>query len=422
VALAKQENTCRISFSKNESLKQNFIETNCADSEPSLTIEGRIFGYMPILAPHTLKKFKVIEVKDTNIQRLGPFFVEGQFDILTELKLTNNRLKSLNDNAFAAATSLHVLKVSDNYLNELGDDCLDGLANLQMLDLSDNCITYLPDKLFEDLHYLAEVRLGDNNLQTLALDMFNKNRILRILYLERNNISSVEKANDPLPIEQLVLKDNNLKDASGLKSLDRMIFLDLSENPNLQLEDDSFESLSSLENLELRNVSLHKKQPLDKLFLPLTNIKKIGLARNRLFVSELPTFEGMTKLERIVWDPMCHRQKTFPRKFDGLLKDEEKLIKRRKFKNCPAYSPPEKSVSISLIIGLSVGILVVICTAFALVYYWRAKNKNFVFSWNLSLFSTNSCPCKRDLPELFYSSVDPNPAYKYEKPEYDCSL
>jgi Leucine rich repeat len=353
----------------------------------------------------TLEKFQKIKIIATNIQSLGTMFQEGQLVNLFVLDLTNNRITTLDDNIFAAAATLKVLNLTNNVLNVISDSCFYGLVALETLDLSNNCITWLPEELFADMPHLTEVRLGDNKLQHMALDVFNKNRRFEILYLERNDINAVEAATSPLAIKQLFLQDNNLTDISGLKSIDRLNTLDLSENPNLHLEDGAFDSVPGLVELGLNNVSFGNVKSMERLFLPLSQIKQIKMARNRLPASDMKTILRLESLDSLILEEsdimssvlenwfsdqkwfiaILKQQSYLPNLVKSSLnrlkmKIDQRTYSQKKIKNCPSIPIPTLSshqlFSIAVIMCFILAVLASMCTAYILVHRDQPKRRN----------------------------------------------
>jgi hypothetical protein len=76
----------------------------------------------------------------------------------------------------------------------------------------------------------------------------------------------------------------------------------LSENPNLLLKEDTFDSVSDLEELWLRNASFSNVKSIERLFSPLSRVIKINLARNILLESELRMVLGLQSLKYLILD------------------------------------------------------------------------------------------------------------------------
>jgi Leucine rich repeat len=457
VAFTDDVSICRIPINEDESTIKGFIASLCPENSSRLIIQGKNFVNLPDLPPQTLENFTAIMVAATNIQSFGTLFMAGPFDNLTRLYLMKNRVTTLDDYTFAGATRLEVIDVSNNLLNELSDESLNGLEALKVLDLSGNCITCLPIKLFENMPQLTVVRLGDNNLQHMDLNIFSENRKLSILSLERNNINAVEPANSQLAVEKLLLQDNNLIDISGLRSVDQLVILDLSENPNVHLEEETFDSVPRLVELGLNNVSFLNVKSIERLFSPLNEVKEIKLARNRLTELEMDMILNIKSLNVLIlenpdsrnyftesfinsgkklvsnifnnltvsdilpesWRSNNSNNKLESTKIGNILLDKitktlnGKKIKfqdtthvHKQFKNCPKMiCPTENIFTIPVIIGLTLTVLVIICTAIGLVYYYLTKHENPWFLANS--YST------RDLPDPEYVIVEPNLIYDW---------
>jgi hypothetical protein len=279
----------------------------------------------------------------------------------------------------------------------------------------------------------------------MALDMFSDNPQLGILSLESNNINAIEPANDQLTVKQLFLQDNNLTEISGLGSVNQLAILDLSENPNILLEEETFDSVPCLVELGLNNVSFINVKSIERLIVPLSQVKRIKLARNRLSPRQLRKFFGLKHLSELIQDQIESRNSSLdttinenqfvinrvkqlensdsvPESLKLVLNSlKTKIVNetyvRKKFKHCPKISCPTKKTSIILlIIGLTLTVIVIVCTAIGLVYFCQTKYKNLNLPWFLANSYTT-----RDLPEPEIVFVEANLIYDWNTTEIQSS-
>jgi Leucine-rich repeat (LRR) protein len=67
------------------------------------------------------------------------------------------------------------------------------LGNLKLLIVDKNGITDLPESIFENLPELRNISFADNKLKTVNKNIFNKNRKIEYVWLESNNIESLDQ-------------------------------------------------------------------------------------------------------------------------------------------------------------------------------------------------------------------------------------
>lgn len=132
----------------------------------------------------------------------------SRFENLTELNLSKNGIKFLDENMFSGLKKLALLNISYNCLESLNETHFNGLNNLISLDLAGNKIDFnenfkfplclnglkelnlngnrieiIRDGLFENLSSLEKLDLSYNRLRQL-----NKNTFVRNIYLETLNV------------------------------------------------------------------------------------------------------------------------------------------------------------------------------------------------------------------------------------------
>lgn len=86
---------------------------------------------------------------------------------LTTIKLANNKINKIHDNAFSTLNRLTDLDLSKNELTAITRKIFRPGSSLQNLDLSWNSLQALPDRLFDDLRNLKELKISYNLIEVL---------------------------------------------------------------------------------------------------------------------------------------------------------------------------------------------------------------------------------------------------------------
>ncbi|XP_066267150.1 reticulon-4 receptor-like [Branchiostoma lanceolatum] len=112
-----------------------------------------------------------------------------QLPFLTELRLNENKITSIPDNAFTGLPKMQKLDLSRNGIFALSDVAFSTDHALTSLDLSGNYMIALFPDLFVQLPNLRELRLHDNHIFTLAPGAFRGLENLKSLTLAGNKLS-----------------------------------------------------------------------------------------------------------------------------------------------------------------------------------------------------------------------------------------
>ncbi|CAJ0604576.1 unnamed protein product [Cylicocyclus nassatus] len=276
---------------------------------------------------------------------------------LKHLDLSNNDLLSSPKNVFSKLKNLETLILRNNEL-QLSPDCFQGLSSLRELDLTSNRLTYLPPSVFKTLKSLHTLNLGNNKLLALPASLLSTVPQLRHLDASHNLLSDLEAGQFSAlrDLETLNIADNLISDIydGAFFGMDNLTVLnmtnnqlvrlpgntwplpslrslDLSGNPFVALETASFDTLPSLQFLNLSNcrnlktvhmaafVSLSSLRTLDlsncalnhiapTAFQPFPPLTMLSLAGNRLqtlpSTMQLSTVASID-LENNPWDCSC---------------------------------------------------------------------------------------------------------------------
>lgn len=226
---------------------------------------------------------------------------------LTNLNLSNNRIRSTADLGFTECDNLNELKtidlsvndlysfesnwtlsdmrsvesllLQDNNLTKMSATSLDNLISMRVLNLSSNFLEILPPGLFNKTNNLQEIYLQNNKIYQLPLDLFNHLSELLILDLSGNQLSS------------------HYVDKTIFSQLHRLVILNLANNALTRI-DAVFSELNFLQILDLKNNSIGFVD--HRAFVPLTNLHTLNLSGNRLHIVNNGLFNGLFVLTRLV--------------------------------------------------------------------------------------------------------------------------
>ncbi|XP_034428833.1 toll-like receptor 22 [Hippoglossus hippoglossus] len=226
---------------------------------------------------------------------------------VTEIDLTDNKIKTIRDDAFRSLHSLKILSLSHNKLSSV-PRATRNLPSLAELDLSSNNITKLGCDDFANQTKLKQLNLYQNSIAALAECVFKDLVRLQVLKLQSNRLSNLNGAfKIPLPyLKQLLLNTNTLTaikrgEFSGLRSLQN---LSLHQNKISELEYGSFGGLTSLTDLLLQSNQIKETEINKGVFNDLINLRRLELRDNHIkyyYSSSLPLapFSRLSRLETL---------------------------------------------------------------------------------------------------------------------------
>ncbi|KAL6434261.1 hypothetical protein ACFW04_005997 [Cataglyphis niger] len=190
-------------------------------------------------------KLKRLDVSRCNLDRPG---LHG-FPSLTHVHLSHNTIHILPDRIFAKNKQLMHLHLNANSLERLNASTFDGLMKLQTLDLSANNLEDIPSMTFQENIDLRLLNLSYNSLRQFPDFLsFVTSLDLSFNLISHFNANSLE--NMPR-IRSLNLRNNQLQlFPRGLKSKTLKV-LDVQRNRLVELHNDSFAELPSLQKIDL---------------------------------------------------------------------------------------------------------------------------------------------------------------------------
>lgn len=218
-----------------------------------------------------LSSVELLDLSENKVYYFPQGFIQ-QMPHLYWLRLRSNCLKSISLTPEDLPLTLYELDVSRNRLTELkaSQRSISELNNLTHLNLSTNDLQNLPPKIFASLPNLSTLDLSHNAVDVCYLPnytifpgcvVFSNMDSLKQLYLASCSIQNIP--------------------SSAFKSTP-LTHLELSNNPDLHLKQESLEGLANtLHHLGLGNTGLR-----DFDFSPYGNLKSLNICRNSLL--ELP--------------------------------------------------------------------------------------------------------------------------------------
>lgn len=216
-------------------------------------VENRNIGTLTFASmSKTISEFYGIKLNNNCINSIK----DNAFTNLTqvrEINLKRNNLSSLPDRLFASNVKLEAIDLSYNSISIIGKTTFHSPlylylqhnrmrnlnfqlpATLKILDLSTNLIRQIPKTFFKGLSALEVLSLGNNSIQTLPAGCFQDLNQLRILSFANNKIHSFPKHgtfSGLYNIQTLNFANNSLEAISGLvtHSLENVDTLNIENN------------------------------------------------------------------------------------------------------------------------------------------------------------------------------------------------
>jgi Leucine-rich repeat (LRR) protein len=225
---------------------------------------------------------------------------------VTDLLLSRNALRRLNDRTFEGLSALEVLKLESNALDELPEHVFVALwATLKKLTLAHNRLAVLQPTLFANMSLLEELDLSGNYIAELPVGFFlSLKPRLRKLSLAVNKLNALQPGafSGFLALDQLNLSSNAIVDlpltvfaGSGAQ----LRSLDLSKNSISVVPANVFAGLSSVQKLYLNHN--HIQELSVKIFegLSCAGISGVSiyLSSNKISSVQGSVFDGIERLQ-----------------------------------------------------------------------------------------------------------------------------
>ena len=181
---------------------------------------------------------KIMEKTQTQFNEFGELF---------SLDLSGFYLTKLPKKIFSPFKKINLINLSFNKLSSLPDSLFDKNPALISVIAFSNELTSLPNTLFSKQAHIQQISFSKNKLTTLPEQFFKRTINLKKLYLAQNKLNS-------LPNSFFYLRN--------------LMFIDLSENPLLDLEviDHSKRYIDEMEiaNFQSRNFPAERREIREK--------------------------------------------------------------------------------------------------------------------------------------------------------------
>lgn len=188
---------------------------------------------------------------------------------LEVLTLPGNRIRKIEDFAFAMLDRMYKLELQQNNLTYLREHIFSGADELREIHLNSNQIETIEDGVFY-LKKLETIFLHDNHLVTLSPDLLTGTKSLRSIDVSGNQLQTIRSLFDKCENLTTVGANRNQIDSidlNELASIPSLKFLSLSDN------------LVQFVEAERKNKT--------KKMLPNTQLEYLNLESNDLFSSEI---------------------------------------------------------------------------------------------------------------------------------------
>jgi len=183
-----------------------------------------------------LSQFKELKIVDISENEIFDIEFLSELKNLTNINMSFNKIERLNLNNYPV---LENLTINNNLLQGIG--FLTNLPILKSVDLANNQLTYLE---LNGSTNITELNLNKNSISDLTF-IKNLDR-LNILIADNNPINTIVLQNLP-KLNYLSLKGTNIKDVSSVYEMSSLIYLDISDCRNTNI--DGIENLANLEQL-----------------------------------------------------------------------------------------------------------------------------------------------------------------------------
>ncbi|KAK6297682.1 hypothetical protein J4Q44_G00322650 [Coregonus suidteri] len=228
------------------------LELHNVASVETVYLYGNQLDEFPINLP---KNIRVLHLQENNIQTISRAAL-AQLPRLEELHLDDNSISTVGveEGAFREAVSLKLLFLTKNHLSSVPIGLPEDLTELR---LDENRIAVIAEEAFQNVTRLQRLLL-DGNLLTdegVAPGTFQELSNLQELALARNSLTFPPPLLPTHSLVKLSLQDNQMDQIpvtafSGLQRLER---LDISNNQLQTLTQGVFDGLVSLRQLTVRN-------------------------------------------------------------------------------------------------------------------------------------------------------------------------
>ncbi|KAG4072974.1 hypothetical protein HA402_006654 [Bradysia odoriphaga] len=260
-------------------LLENISEFAFAGPEESITeidlSENKIKSF-PMSALKKLEHLRSLRLSFNEISLLYGYPGQTRFTSLIFLDLSSNKFEEIKEDSFCSFPYLKTLSLYNNKIETIHENAFNSLRELQSLDISHNRVVYLDAGTFQMTRKLQTIDLSHNHVHYIS-GLFSNLLQLREVFLSENNILFV-------PV-----------DAFTNSSKISVIYLE--DNAIQRLDVNVFNTLIGLEQLYLSSNFL--RQIPRTLFHKCRKLTSLSLDRNYIMALEPGTFQHSESLREI---------------------------------------------------------------------------------------------------------------------------
>uniref|UniRef100_A0A182FIM6 Uncharacterized protein n=2 Tax=Anopheles albimanus TaxID=7167 RepID=A0A182FIM6_ANOAL len=267
------------------------------DTLTELDLSENRLRQFPTLALRRLENLRLVRLASNEISALEPDDSYTRFGSLTFLDLSQNALVELYADLFGAFPALRTLSLYANDIETVHRDALVSLKELQSLDLSQNRLIQLHPDLFAANRRLHTVDLSRNHIHYVS-GLFANLPLLREIFINENNV--LELTDDcfanSTSLKVIYLEHNAIQRLDGrtLATLAGLEQLFLSHNLIRRVPVQFFESTPALLSIALDDNEIDELD--GRVFRRLGRLREARLNGNRLQVIEERLFAGTEEL------------------------------------------------------------------------------------------------------------------------------
>ncbi|MCP9260122.1 Leucine Rich Repeat family protein [Dirofilaria immitis] len=264
------------------------------------------YNQIPYLALRELRQLRTLDLESNNITEVTSNS-EVKFISEIDLKLSNNRIRHINDSAFDSFQKFGRLDLSYNQISTISGAAFNSITQMRQIDLSYNQIVHIPAGTFKNMaKSLKWMNIEENQLHQLP-NALQPLRTLEILNLNGNKLTVLDNntINNLKPVLiELLLAFNRLTEIPThvLNGMSRLRHLDLSKNRIRYVQRLAFGKFdgtgTSLIKLNLAG-NLIENITDSGAFLYMSSLAYLDLSHNRISYLDDNVFERLEDLESL---------------------------------------------------------------------------------------------------------------------------
>jgi Leucine-rich repeat (LRR) protein len=271
-----------------QTLSTNLFEG--AGKLQSLSLDSN--NIIGISAFNELDNLKFMNLSHNAIKKIN--FGVFKLPALNTLNLSNNKIHTIEEDAFLVAQNLTDLDLSNNKLMKIGSGMLTGLVQLKIFNLKSNQIGEIV-KFPNQLKNLQNLTLSSNNLTDLNEETFSELSGLEKLDLSYNQLESIRVVSGLKSLLDLSLEGNKIRniESGQFQDLTSLKKLNLGNNQINETGNEDFKGLESLNILILSGNPIKKIS--ESAFLVLKNLTELYLDGKHCFKRNFSLTDGALK-------------------------------------------------------------------------------------------------------------------------------